>query len=167
MLGFSLFELLLTLFISMIIILIAIPSQKLLLDHAHHQVMSSQLLRAINLARSEAVMRGIPVMLCKSTDQKTCGGDWRDGYLIMAEEKVLFVFRNSNAGVLHWRGFRNPNSLQFMPSGLLYADNGTFWYCDEKNPVWGIVLNQAGRERLVYPDKTGRIIDDSGEVLTC
>jgi hypothetical protein len=45
-----------------------------------------------------------------------------------------------------------------MPSGLMAYENGSFWYCEphEKNPAWMLVVNQAGRGRLVLSEKVDR-----------
>ena len=80
--------------LSLVIIILAfvIPSQAFFANKANDQVASSQLLRAMNLARSEAIMRNESVTLWKSHDQKTCGGEWQEGYLIFVMRKYAIPF---------------------------------------------------------------------------
>lgn len=144
--GFTLVELLIVLCIILISAAIVIPSQKIFLDRSEQQVQASQLIRAINLARNEALMRGSPVVLSQS--QK----GWQDGYSISADEKILYLFQsNPGESQIHWRAARGIEYLQFSPLGLPSGENGTFWYCAKPGGVvvWSIVVNQSGRSRLV------------------
>ncbi len=169
--GFSLLELLFTLSIVAIILTLTIPSQKIFLSQSQSEVMSSQLLRAINLTRSEAMQRGESTVLCSSMDKKICSSTWQNDYVIFShDKKVLYSFHKIKEGILHWRAFpRNIEYVEFLPSGLSHAENGTFWYCPKKakNPVWAIVMNQSGRIRIVYPDPNGKIYGDKKELLRC
>lgn len=169
--GFSLIELLITLFIVMILLAFFIPSEAIFYSKARDEVMSSQLLRALNLARSAAVTRGEIITLCKSNNQKTCAGDWQDGYIIYTDNKILYSFHNSvNKGVLRWRAFpKHADDIQYLPSGMLRIENGTFWYCQKgiKKPRWAIVINMSGRARVVYPDKMGNIEVNLEKELNC
>ncbi len=160
-LGFSLLELLITLSIIAILAVLTLPSYREFLVKSQDQVMSAQLLRAINLTRSEAIARNAVVSLCKN----------QDGYIIFSADKIIYKFRDiSRDGILNWRAFPlDRDKLQFLPSGWPNAENGTFWYCHHaaKNPAWAIVLSQSGRARIVYPDKAGEIDDDKGRALGC
>lgn len=157
--------------ITFVLLTIAIPSQKFLLTGSAVDVMKLQLLRAINLTRHEAMMRREIVTLCQSSNQQTCFGHWQDGYIILANEKVIYSFLNvANQGELYWRAFpKDQTQLHYLPSGTLKAENGTFWYClpREKNPGWAIVLSQSGRAREVLPNQQGEIIVDTDKKIYC
>lgn len=131
--------------------------------HAQDQVISEQLLRAIHLAQMEAMVRRERVMLKKHPQ------GWQAGYVIATDTKILYVFSNvKNKGILHWRAFPiHRDNLQFIQTGSAYAENGTFWYCgyQEIKPRWAIMVNQAGRARIVYPNKEGNI--ESVNPLLC
>ena len=154
-----------------ILLVLTIPLQKNFLDISKQQTSCSQLLRAINLTRSEAVSRGHSVTLCSSADHKTCSGQWGDGYIVFSDKKIIHIFQNiSLAGTLNWRAFPlNQRSIEFLPSGLPKAENGTFWYClpSAKNPAWAIVMNYSGRARVVLPNHAGAVIDEKGKTLAC
>jgi type IV fimbrial biogenesis protein FimT len=169
--GFSLLEVLITFSIILVLLVIVIPSQGVFLKKTSTDVMKMQLLRAINLTRSEAIARDEIVTLCPSSNQKTCTGVWGEGYLIYANEKILYCFHNTvNKALLHWRSFpRQQQYLKFLPSGFSSMQNGTFWYCAENasNPSWAIMVSQSGRARVVYPAENGKIMDDKKTFLKC
>lgn len=169
--GFSLLEMLVTISIMLILAALTIPSQKALLARSKADVMRMQLLRAINLTQIEAITKKELVTLCQSSDQKTCLGHWKDGYIILANQKVIYAFLNpDNQGQLYWRAFPNSQAqLDYLPSGMLKAENGTFWYClaGEKNPSWAIVLSQSGRVREVVPERQGGILKDGERQIYC
>ncbi|EKD53865.1 MAG: type 4 fimbrial biogenesis protein FimT [uncultured bacterium] len=171
-LGFSLLELLIALTILAILTAIAIPALNLFKEYAEEDTLHSQLLRAIHLARTEAIARNTHVLLCGSSDHHTCVSQWNNAWLISTiDGHMIYLFQNLMMnGTLHWRAFPlNHTSLEFLPSGLPNAENGTFWFCHEKtnHAVFAIVLNQSGRVRTVYPNAEGEILDDKGVALVC
>ncbi|MEO8400401.1 MAG: GspH/FimT family pseudopilin [Gammaproteobacteria bacterium] len=169
--GFSLLELLITLSLIAIISLITIPSLKTFTQKSKQQILLSNLLHAISLTRSEAIANHERAMLCHSSDQQTCGGEWQDGFLITTTERVLHSFQVISAdGSLHWRAFPLSREwLEFLPSGLTNAEHGTYWFCQNtvSYPVWAIVINRVGRVRVIVPDKDNKMIDAAGNNLEC
>lgn len=156
--GFSLLEVLVTFSIILILLVLAIPSQETVITRTQDHVISSQLLRAIQLTRSEAITRGTTVTLCKSRDQTHCGGTWQEGYIVHENNHLLFAFHNiKNKGTLKWRAFPNQDDdLQYLSTGVS-KENGSFWYCQNTKAHWAIVISQSGRARMVYPDKNGNL----------
>jgi len=116
------------------------------------------------MARSEAILRGRMVSLCKSNDQTNCLGSWEEGQIIFADENqnghvinaahVLSVFSGRASGKLLWKSSLHRDYLQFLPSGLTNSQNGTFWFCEKnmKNPSWLIKINHLGRARFINND---------------
>lgn len=160
--GFSLLELLVVISIISMTVILTVPAYQFIFKKSTSQILSARLLRAIQMARSEAMTRGIPVTLCKSKDHTTCSGAWQDGQILFVDEKqngivadkadVLYIFDKNFSGTLNWRSSLKRDYLQFLPSGLTAGENGTFSYspADTKNPGWKIVVNQAGRARLQW-----------------
>lgn len=169
--GFSLFEALIVLTIIIILIAVTVPNEKLFISKSQDEVMSQQLLRAIYLARSEAMTRSQTVTLCASVDDKTCSGDWIQGYIIATNDQRISVYRNvTNQGMINWRTFpKGRKELTFLATGFTEIENGTFWYCPnhDAKAQWAIVMSQSGRARLELPDATGSIVDSSGNELEC
>jgi len=169
--AFSLLEILIVIFImSILLVGIASPSINFLSQRAEVQKLSAKLMQAINLARSEALINHKKTTLCQSNNLKDCSGAWSDGFIVREANKTLFAFQNnSKKGVLNWRSFpKNKKYLEFLPAGLLSEQNGTFWYCykNKLNPSFAIVLNKAGRARLLMPDSQGKVYVSS-EALAC
>lgn len=167
--GFTLIELLLVLTIIILFSFAVIPAFDNIVKKAQSQKLSSQLLRAINLTRNEAVVRGISITLCGSKNGSICSNEWQNGFIIITNEnKALFSFTHHAKGVLHWRGSLGRTNLEYLPSGLTNNEDGTFWYCENNHDaVWAIVINLAGRARLVIPEQPGKIRDDQGKLLVC
>ncbi len=167
--GFSLIELLTVLCIIAILSTLGIISLQSFQQKSQADVIKSQLLRAIQLTRSEAILRNEKIILCHSRDQETCAGSWQDGFIVKSATRVLHVFQAFSAnGILYWRAFPLDRAeLEFLPTGVPHAENGTFWFCTATNPAWAMVLNKAGRVRVVYPNQQGVILDPKGILLTC
>ncbi len=168
--GFSIFECLVTLVIISIVFAYVVPSFRFFLAKSQDQVSVGQLLRAISLARSEAQLRGKAISLCKSADHATCSGQWQEGALLFVDEKesgelvhannvIKILYAVSQTGKLFWRSSLHRDYLQILPTGLTPGENGTFWFCDSHatHPSWAIIINQAGRARVAYPDEQGKI----------
>jgi type IV fimbrial biogenesis protein FimT len=167
--GLSLLEMLFVIAIICILVALAATQRGLFLTASKDEVISSKLLRAINVARSEASLLGVSISLCPSKDHMNCGGAWNDGQVVFIDadlsgtingrEHVLYVFdAHSRDGALYWRSALHRNYLLFLPTGMTPGEDGTFWYCSAKRKlVWAIKVNQAGRTRVVYPDYNGKI----------
>lgn len=92
--GFTLIELLITLVILAIVLGYAMPKFRTLLDNGRTVALSEEFSSAINFARIEAIKRGKPVSLCKSTNASSCdaaGNDWNVGYLVYVEGQASEV----------------------------------------------------------------------------
>jgi type IV fimbrial biogenesis protein FimT len=167
-LGFTLLEMLITLAIIAILTALVVPSHTWLLAGAKREIAGEQLLRAVNMARGEALLHGATVTLCGGRDA-SCSGRWRDGQVLFLDaarkgsvqgpSDVLFVFDALRGADLHWRSSLAKNYLSIDASGSTDDEDGTFWYCEfgARNPAWAMRINQAGRARLEYPDGAGRI----------
>jgi type IV fimbrial biogenesis protein FimT len=169
--GFSLLELVITISIAAILCALVIPAQTAVLGKARSDVARAQLLQAIHLAHSEALLHGTTVTLCASRDHVSCQGDWQDGQILFLDKNkhgivddrrdILSVFDALRGAVLHWRSSRHKNYLSLTAVGRTDAEDGTFWYCmhDGKNPVWAIRINEMSRARVELPDRFGKIDD--------
>jgi type IV fimbrial biogenesis protein FimT len=152
--GFSLLEILVTLFILSILLSLAIPSYRIFLHQSQDKIMRETLFRAIHLARSEAMSRGEAVSLGKN------GKSWEQGIILFVDQKEDGSVENAEQiivrfdaakrrGVLHWRSALGREYLRMLPSGIA-EENAAFWFCaeGESQSVWGVMINQAGKARL-------------------
>ena len=169
--GFTLIELLITLTILIILSSLTITGFITLFQKSKYDIESSRLIHAVHRARSEAILHGHHVVLCKSKDQKACSGNWQDGYVLLSDNKVIYSYMaHKNNDILNWRAFPYfLNDLEFLSDGSADFQNGTFWYCPEraKNPAWAVMISQSGRARLVLPDAAGKILDEKEKAIVC
>ncbi len=84
--GLTLIELMITLVILGVTVAVATPAMQQLIHGSRLRTETSRLLDAVNLARSEAVLRNIPVTLCPSamavSGVAACGGRFADGWIV-------------------------------------------------------------------------------------
>jgi type IV fimbrial biogenesis protein FimT len=162
-LGFTLIESLITLALIAILFAIIAPNFKHFFQQSNNQAIASQLMHAIQFARSQAIINNKKMMMCSSDNQKNCGGNWQQGFIIISDSRVLFSAKISiKNAILHWRSF--PLSFDHLEFSSKNFQNGTFWLCPENAiyPSWAIVLNKSGRARIVYPNSV-----DEMEKLVC
>lgn len=150
--GFTLIELMITLLLAAIIMSLAVPGFRDLVQNNRAATQSNELVAALALARSEAVKRGVNVMLCPSSDQATCtGGDWQDGWIVVLENppgaNPLRAWPRLAGGAT----LTGPADVRFRPLGDVAAP-GVFDYeipgCtgDQGRRIF---VNAAGQARVV------------------
>lgn len=134
--GFTLIELLITIAIAVVLLTLAAPELRGLI--AGNRVSSHQadLHSALNLARSEAITRGLSVGVCGRANANACvaNGDWSAGWLVFidngaglggnnsirdADEEILrdYINQGPNRVVIDDNDFAV--FMRFDPRGLL------------------------------------------------
>jgi type IV fimbrial biogenesis protein FimT len=86
--GFTLVELMITLVVVAILLATAVPYLGDFTKNNRLIAQTNDFVLAIQLARSEAVKRGINTIVCPSTNQTSCSAnaaDWEDGWLVFAD----------------------------------------------------------------------------------
>jgi type IV fimbrial biogenesis protein FimT len=118
------------------------------------------LITDLNLSRSEAIKRGLPIVLCTSKTGETCtkGAAWGEGYIIFvddngskareAEELIIRVHGQETSLRLEYRGFGSHSYIIYQPSGMA-ANNGTFTVCPRAAGASArtVVISPTGRAR--------------------
>lgn len=90
--GFTLLELLITLVVAAVLLGAALPSFRTFVQNARLKGAADTFIAQIQRARSEAITRGNPVILCRTADSASdnCGTsankDWSDGWLIYVKQ---------------------------------------------------------------------------------
>lgn len=158
--GFTLLELLITLTIFALLCTIAIPGFNQLENEIQVEAAISQLYRAIQLTRSEAIKSNAIATICPSEEGYHCQSNWSKGYVVFIDKKangeispndplVQFFKPIKGEGTLLWNNFRNKNYLQYTSLGFTNSQNGTFLYCSKKRQTCrSLVVNRFGRLRI-------------------
>jgi len=170
--GFSLFELLVSLAVAGVIIVAGRPAlESLILDNRRTADINA-FVTAIHLARNESAKLGAPVVLCKTADLRSCGGNdthYESGWLVFvntdgdspaevdADEPVLASHVPAMQGSIR----SNRASYVFRP-WYRRSTNGTITFCDARG---------AAAARAVIVSYTGRprasALGPGGGALTC
>lgn len=133
--GFTLIELVITIALMAILLVVAVPGMRNLIQDNKMAAQANDVVTAVNTARLEAIKRNRPVSLCVSDDASTCGsGDWQDGWMVYVDGDAAGSNNTSidaaNGGVIRvWQpgqGFADvaPNPadldfLRFLPNGRI------------------------------------------------
>ena len=162
--GWTLVELMIVLTIAALLLLIAVPSYFTWL--AEYQLLNHARLLAgsMNVARSEAIKRGYRVNLCRSSDQRTCGGSgWQSGWLVYVDENrdgdidvdepVLHAEPPPTANITVTANAPLRNYVSYTPLGSARLLNGalqmgTFSLCRPGTRELHVVLANSGRVRI-------------------
>jgi len=85
--GFTLIELMITLFIVGILLTVGVPSMKTFMQSNQLIASTNELISAFHVARSEAIKQNSRVTICESSDGKTCAttGSWREGWIVFVD----------------------------------------------------------------------------------
>lgn len=166
--AFTLIEMMIVLVVLAITVSLGAPMMQNLLHSNRLRVESSRLFGAINLARSEAVMRNVPVSLCPSVMATTgipvCSGTYAGGWIVFSNidkdrvvdagvDQVLHVFEALPPGyrLTNRSGSRESFELiNYLPDGSSH-NNRTLMFCPPRGVPVGamaIIINIVGRARL-------------------
>lgn len=166
--GFTLIEMMIVLAVLATLVTVGAPLMQSQLQSNRLRAESSRFLNAINLARSEAIMRNLPVSICPSAVASTgipeCAGIYADGWMVFTNadkdkvvdagtDEVLQVFESLPPGFLltNRAGTRDAFELiSYLPDGTSHS-NRTLMFCAPQRSLQSlsIVLNIVGRARVV------------------
>lgn len=172
--GFTLIELIITLVVATVLLTVAVPSFQATIRNNRLVTQANDLVVALNTARSEAIKRGMPVTVCKSSDQSTCtpAAQWEAGWIVFSdldgdgafdgapEEIILVSDGLEGDNTLRTENGNFSNFVSYMPSGASHGnpDNyDTFRLCDARG---------ASEARAITISVTGRIRTEKG-TSTC
>jgi type IV fimbrial biogenesis protein FimT len=155
--GFTLLELMASIAILAIVVGVAVPSFMTVIENNRSQMAAEAFYSALIAARSEAVKRNQPIVLCKSADELTCinTNDWEQGWIIFADENAnnaldvdepLVQTNGLLRGATLRASFGANDLLTYLPDGTLAAIE-TFNICIDGDITRGynIDLNVTGR----------------------
>ena len=164
--GYSLYELLLTTAIMVVVLTAGIPTFSSLLARERQRVELNALFHAVHVARKESIMRRRVVSLCPSVDGRQCnpGDDWSKGWILFEntdrdwpprvddDEPILRVHEVAES--MQIRANRRGFTLRAV---FLRATNGTLVVCDvaARVPPRALVISYTGRPRVALKKPRG------------
>ena len=172
-------ELMVTLSIAAVVLGIAIPNFSELITSSRLTTSANQLVAALNLARSEAVKRGMSVTVRKA------GVNWEDGWDVFTDIDRDNIFNGTDALIRTYEGLPanytlrgNNNFANFIrydrdglsnqPGSFVICNNSDGDDFPDANTARLIIVNIVGRVRMgADADNDGIPNDDNGEINTC
>lgn len=164
--GLTLIELVIVLAVLSIVVMVTATPMRNVIEATRLRSEAARVQLAINLARSEAVARNLPISLCPSSYSRSqelkCDGDYRDGWLVFAgagrkagskveQAELIRAFEPMPDG--YWLSKRSGTAL--LDSSFTYFADGTaqgnltMMVCSARSSdTWSVVINQVGRARL-------------------
>lgn len=148
--GFTLLELMIALAIVGILLAVAAPNYRDAMMNVRISAQTNDLMADLALARSEALKRSLPVLLCASTDGKACGGVWSDGWIVFPDadndgalddvdaERVLKARRPAEGknSIIAKAADKAVTSISYRPTGMIGGGvEINFGICDSRTTM--------------------------------
>jgi len=183
--GFTLGELMTALAVVGVVAVIALPSYRTIIRGARLTTQIYDFSAALNLARSEAVKRGMSVTVCPSTDQATCTNStrWEQGWIVFVDRDAdqtvdtsdpFEVILRANGALASGYTLRGASStpctldcyFTVNPKAQPSA-SGEFVLCEDGqiDPSKAILVNTVGRITIAQ-DNQGVPVDANGNDMT-
>lgn len=174
-------ELMVVIAIAAILIGLAIPSMKNVLDNQKLASVNNDLITALAIARSEAVRQKKHVTICSSSNGSTCKtgatgiADWTEGWIVFANtssgnlsrdtanEPLLSVFTAPKgiSSITLSTSAGSPTLLSYRPNGTIgnIASNQQklFTVCDNRGAdnARSTLINRAGKAKAAHTGFAG------------
>jgi type IV fimbrial biogenesis protein FimT len=170
--GFTLIETITTLAIACMLLAVAVPSFKLIIQNNRMSTARSSISAYLNLARNEAVTRNTSVVVCPSSDGLGCKDTtiWDEGIIIFTdnnksgqmdtgEELIRYINMSSGSILIHTT--INRKKAKYDAQGFSMGNNVTFTFCDSNNQIdpKAVIVSNSGRERLSDTKYDGSPLD--------
>jgi type IV fimbrial biogenesis protein FimT len=172
--GFTLIELVVTVAMAAIILAMGVPSFQETIRNNQLTSNANEFIAALNLTRSEAVKRGVRVVLCKSSDQANCtgAGGYDQGWVVFVDADndatidapgdIVRVFEGLKTGLTLAVAGAPTNDIDdyvaYLPQGMAQSIGGAF-------QAGTLVLCKDAKARNIVISSTGRARVDTN--ATC
>ncbi len=159
--GFTLYELLITLFIASILATIGTPYLSSAIKLSHAQNTYYRLFNLIQYTRERAAFLHEDTLMCPSKNQEICINDWSLPIMVFVDnnrnkkrdknepiERIEILINEEQT--LTWRASGTSRYLRFVSDGSTSAQNGSFRICPrDKNIDYArkIIIYMSGRAR--------------------
>jgi type IV fimbrial biogenesis protein FimT len=152
--GFTLVELLVVLALTALAATLAAPTFRELGANVRRDALVEELRAALLLARTEAVTRGVAVVVCPSADGRACRPDpeWSHGWLVQPRSGSGDDSPATLAGTRHHAPptvHATRATVEFQPTATA-ATTATFTVCDWRgsDAARAVIVSRTGRVRV-------------------
>jgi len=178
--GFTLIELLVTIVVLSILLSLAVPAFRTFMQNDQQWTQQSNLILALNTARSEAIKEDLPggVSVCASTGTgapPTCdGASWAQGWIVLPSANPFNP--GAQAKPLQTVGALPPGTTLTEVNGNLsvtFLSNGAvntavaFKMCDIRGAAYARYLQVTPMGRVAASPTVGRNLSSPPALLTC
>lgn len=178
--GFNLMELMIVVAIASVLLALAVPSFQATIRSNRLSAQINEFIYTLKFARTESIKRGLPVTVCRSTNQTACtpggGNGWEGGWigfvevaggttgtLDTASGETIFISQRPLTGGSTLRGNNNVvNLVTYNSQGMVSAGTGTFTLCDKRGGTGAaadapqVIVAFSGQTRLQTADSRKR-----------
>ena len=157
--GYTLLEILITAAIVTIVMAVGVPSMRDFIKNDRLSTQINTLVGHLAYARSEAVLRLKPVIVCASDDQVSCTptAPWADGWIVFADLDSSGGFSAGDELLRVKQPLEGGNTMvssagakvTYDNRGFAPASTGTFSLCDDRGAthIKAITISNTGRVR--------------------
>ena len=154
--GFTLIELMVTISVLAILLTIAVPSFRTFVLNNRITGQANDMMTALNYARSEAIKRGLPVIMSSNSGT----ADWSAGWIVFADPDNDGIFNAGDAKLRVGPALGGGNTLTanlaavtavtFDSGGFARNSATTFYLCDNRGAgsARNIQLAGSGRAKV-------------------
>ena len=177
--GFTLIELLIGLIIAASLMMLSTPMANVLRENKASSIMH-EFVTALNFARSEAIMRGNRVTVCRTISGKECEGepdindqkDWSKGWMVFSDINGNGQFNSTQDEILRVRGALEGGytlrsnarvRVTYKPIGISPGFMDSWAVCAPGNngsATKGVVVAYTGRVRYAKDTNNDGKIDN-------
>lgn len=187
--GFTVIELVITVALVAILATIAVPAYTTMMTNNRMVGEINDFVGGLHFARSEAIKRGLDVVVCKSADGQLCttAGDWSQGWVIFQDTngtrtrdgtgcpgqpcEPLISAHSAFKGGDQFIGTGNPADwVRFSRNGFSGNSFGTLTLCDsgkDAKQARAIIISRTGRIRLGEDTNGNGIVEGGSGDVSC
>lgn len=168
--GFSLIEVMIVIAVLAILIGIALPSFRAAIQNNRITAQANELVTAFHLARSEALKRNRPVVLCASNNGSACAGGWANGWIVAEDNAAPGTAPPSLAAVIRtWQAPEGGTTIaetdgvtifRFLPRGEMDANIGIAFPASIAMTIPDCRGEQA---RNIFINRAGRVTVETAQ----